>query len=239
MLFSMTHDVDRLATRTVEFMSLAQFRQDPNLVWLALQNICGVNPDDSFRKIVNFEMKNDLTSTWFIQRQLISERNLRIIKEGENEVAIHPVSVKDLADKKEIESSWDVELSGFRIHYHRLCTDALTAGNKLGYEYDSSLYGGTTPIQLPSGILEIPITFEDGYLIPLYRTRNAKALIERSLMEHMEEKETVFVFNFHQNTLARKREWEVFQHVINLAKQYKIPFKTCKEVSTIWGSGKR
>jgi len=239
MLFSMTHDVDRLATRTVEFLSLAQFRQDPNLVWLAFQNIYGSNPDDSFGKIVDFERRNDLTSTWFIQRQLISERNLRIIKEGKNEVAIHPITWKDLVDKEEIESSWDIELSGFRMHYHRLCSEALAIGNQLGYKYDSSLYGGTTPIELPSNILEIPVTFEDGYLVHLYRMRNAKALIERSLMEHIENKEAVFVFNFHQNTLARKREWEVFQHVINLAKQYKIPCKTCKEISALWNSGKR
>ena len=238
MLFSMTHDVDRLTTSAVEFLSLAQFRQDPDLLWLAIRRMTGENPDDTFRKVVETESKYGISSTWSFQRKLMSEDIVAHLTDNKCEIALHAVSSEDLRLRTETESEYGIKIEGFRTHYHRLGRDILRLAQELGYSYDSSLYGGTSPIRLPGGLLEIPVTFEDGYLVHLYRLKNAKKLIERTVEQYLNDEAATFVFNFHQNTLARRREWSLFLHILDLAQEYGIQFKTCTEISRLasnWG----
>jgi len=230
MQFSMTHDVDRAATPVREFLSLAQFRQDPDLIWLALKRLGGANPDETFKKVLDFESRNDVPSTWFVQVGLLSENTLKPLRDAGCEVAIHPTSMVELESRGEIERVHGLRLSGFRMHYHRLGPRVLERAARVGYLYDSSLYGGTAPLRLPGGILEIPVTFEDGYIVHLYRVKNAKTLIAHTVSQYIEDKEAVFTFNFHQNSLARKREWKLFEFVIDLAREYGIPFITCRNI---------
>lgn len=231
MLFSMTHDIDRLTTNAIEFLSLAQFRQDPNLLWLAIRRMTGANPDDTFRKVVETESSYGVSSMWSFQRLLMSKDIISFLVDSKCEIALHAVSSEDLRLKMEIEREYGIKMEGFRTHYHRLGRDILSLGRELGYVYDSSLYGGTCPIRLPGGLLEIPVTFEDGYLIHLYRLRNAKKLIERTVKQYLNDEKATFVFNFHQNTLARRREWELFKHVLDLAQEHGIQFRSCSEIS--------
>jgi len=193
----------------------------------------GSNPDDTFRKVVEVESSHGVSSTWSIQRILMSEAIVEYLVTKGCEVALHAVSVDDLRSKMELEEKYGITIKGFRMHYHRLGLSALKLAQQLGYVYDSSLYGGTSPISLSEGFLEIPVTFEDGYLVHLYRIRNAKKLIDRTVKEYLDDKGAIFVFNFHQNTLARRREWEVFEYVLNLAEELGIQFRTCEEISKL------
>lgn len=233
MLFSMTHDVDRLTTSAIELLSLAQFRQDPDLLWLAIRRMTGANPDDTFRKVVEMESRYGVSSMWSFQRRLMSKDVVAYLVDNKCEIALHAVSLEDLRLRTEIEREYGIKMEGFRTHYHRLGRDILRLGRELGYVYDSSLYGGTSPIRLPGSLLEIPVTFEDGYVIHLYRLKNAKKLIERTVEQYLDDEKATFVFNFHQNTLARRREWTLFKHVLDLAQEHGIQFKTCREISRL------
>ncbi len=233
MLFSMTHDVDRLTTSAIELLSLAQFRQDPDLLWLAIRRMTGANPDNTFRKVVEMESSYGVSSTWSLQRRLMSKDVVAYLADNKCEIALHAVSPEDLTQRAETEREYGIKIEGFRTHYHRLGHDILRLGREHGYVYDSSLYGGTSPIRLPGGLLEIPVTFEDGYLIHLYRLKNAKKLIERTVEQYLNDETATFVFNFHQNTLARRREWALFEYVLNMAQEHGIPFRTCREISKL------
>lgn len=234
MLFSMTHDVDRLVTGVVELLSLAQFRQDVDLLRLAFRRACGKNPDDTFRRIVQTESSYGTSSTWSFQTKLMSLDLIHYLVDNGCEVALHVVSPEDLRLKAKLQEEYEIEILGFRAHYHRLGHDILEVARELSYVYDSSLYGGTSPFRLPNGLLEIPITFEDGYLVHLYRNRNAKRLIEQTVRQHLDDKNAVFVFNFHNNTLARKREWELFEFVLRLGQEYGIQSTTCGKLAGGW-----
>jgi len=107
-LFSMTHDVDRLTTKSIELLSLAQFRQDPHLVWLAIRKMTGSNPDDTFRKVVEVESSYGVSSTWSIQRILMSEAIVEYLVGKGCEVALHAVSVGDLRSKMELEEKYGI-----------------------------------------------------------------------------------------------------------------------------------
>jgi hypothetical protein len=228
-----THDIVHVTVSRKSLLNLAQFRQDPNLISLAIR---GFKNDEAIKRILQYELHNDVLSTWFIMPKWISKikPSIKQVLDGGCEIAMHPVTDSDLSLKSKFEHKLGEPIKGFRKHFLRVTKDTFKIASKQGYLYDSSLYGATYPFQV-DGIIEIPLTFQDFYLIHCNRLKNVLNYVLNTLKSNLET-ENIISFLFHQDALMRRREWTLFKSVVQFGVQHSIPFPLTGDIAERFGS---
>jgi len=207
------------------------------------------NKWQNLEELMKFDKENGINSTFFIgvsnglglSYSLESAQHWikNILKEG-FDVGVHGIACSNFDNmKKEFEVFKQIsgkEKIGIRMHYLRSDKTTLELLSKIGYYFDSTLYGLDNPFKI-GNLWEFPLCMMDGYIIyknSRFQNQNlkqvkdsTKEIIEEAFKRNLKYFTILFHDRYFSDSFWTWKEWYIW--LIEYLKENKIEFITFKE----------